>query len=202
MSRRPKSAFQNLRMAAAIGLTLLAGCGQGEYEKLISIRAEQLKNPHLHGILVWQEFESPDFRYAILMPRGEENVTTDESSEEITTETRDVTFGSTRYQVVCTRYATDTKPELLGQSVEEQYRRGGYVDLPEDESKDLLSPNRSIKSLNLTHPENGLARVEVVPLNARGIVTMAVLGAELDEQQCGKFFNSAKALTPSRRNRR
>ena len=174
----------------ALLLIIIAGCGKGNYDKLIKTRIDQLNDPAKFGILIWEEYESPD-GYSVSMPKGE--LTTDTKEENgIRTDTRDVTFGSKRYQFVYTFFPEQTQPESFAQTVEEQYRNSGYVDVPEDQMDSApIAPAKSVKSLNLRHPEFGRARVEVVPLNNRAIATMAVLAADLTEEDCSKFFNSA-----------
>lgn len=178
------------RLALILLLTMVAGCGKSDYDELLTSRQEQLANPHLHGILIWEEFVSPQFGYKVTMPKGEENL---ESKQEngIQTETRDVTLGSKRYQFVYTLFPDNAEPEAFAKTIEDQYRASGYVDVPEDQiDTPPLPATKTVKSMNFMHNEYGRARVEIVPLNNRSVCTMAVLGADLTEDDCTKFFQS------------
>jgi hypothetical protein len=190
------------RLALILLLTIITGCGQAKYDELLEARHEELANPHLHGILIWEEFVSPEFGYTVTMPKGEETL---DSAEEngIETETRDVTFGSKRYQFVYTLFPNTSQPEEFAKTVEDQYRASGYVDIPEDQIETPPLPaTRTVKSLHLMHPEYGRARVEVVPLNNRSVGTLAVLGTDVTEDDCTKFFQSPSVprRQPRRRN--
>ena len=201
--------FLELAMRSRTGKSLFflllammcAGCGKGDYEKLLKTRIEELENPSKYGILVWEEISNAELRYSVMMPKGESTTESTELETEVG-ETRDLVFGSTRYQFRITRYNQETDTQAIADALEQQYRSDGYGDIPAEEvTAKPAKISRSIKSLNLTHPELGFARVEVVAFDSRNLCTMAVLGAELSNENCEKFFKSASQLTRARRRR-
>ena len=196
-----RSPYSSVVLAVLVIVSVL-GCGKGEYDKLVSSRIDQLQNPHKHGILIWQEHVEPELGYTVSMPKADEEVKRDEG-EAVTTESRELVFGSTRYRFRFWQYKVNTDPQPIATAIEKQYRDLGYEDIPEEEGS-VSSVSGSIKTLNLRHPDEatGRARVEVVAFGQRKVCSMEVLGVDLSDEHSDKFFRSAKGSVPRPRRRR
>ena len=178
----------SLGVALGMILGLTIGCGQKEYEQLVTQKIAELKDPRGNSAPQWEDFTSPNFGFQIEAP-GPPNVSI-ESVDNDEIETVSMTIGTTNYQVVTVLGTANVALAEATQLIKTQYEQSSYNMITES---DADVDGQKCKRIQFENPDNeDKARVQVCVMPNNKTCVMAALG-DYAEEDADRFFDSLVA---------
>jgi hypothetical protein len=160
-------------------------CGQSEYDRLVSHRIKELKQPDVK----WQEFPSTVFGYTLEVP-GEPKVEKNQSADGHTiVEIVSVDVGPTAYRVTYSRDPSRKSETELREAIERSYVDLGYT--LKNKSADFRLGGEPALLYSFEKPDSfDRARVGLLVTGTTDSCALAIVGPEISDQDADRFFES------------
>jgi hypothetical protein len=171
-------------IAPVLTLILVAGCGQQEYEELVTRRISELRNPTTPSTPEWEDFTSQTYGYAIEVP-AKPTVTTQTQQG---TEKLAMRVADTSYEVQFVEGVHDSL-ETAAASVRDLYSSAGFAisSTTEEDVNGLKATKMQFAKVDT----GDAAMVQVVFLsNTQQTCSMAVIGSDYAPNDAERFFQS------------
>lgn len=169
----------------AIVVAFVMGCGQAEYDQLVTQRISYLRNPPLPTAPEWLDFASPNFVYNIEAPvEPEVNAQLQDGTEQLTMQ-----MASVVYQVQFVEGSDQTSLETAAKATQDLYVVMGYtMDSINEENVNGLPCSR----MKFTKAHSGdTAIVQVFYLaDKQQTCAMAVVGKDYSQDDAARFLES------------